>query len=893
MTRLLRALFLMMIWLCPLILSAQNQPHHLISGTYSNKPLPAFLEEVSAANHLRFFYKPEWISGVLISGQFNRDSVLAVLRKQLESTDLEVRRYDERSYVFLTKNTFTPASTNQKPIKSLVIGDSSSGFKGPFLLEGTLSEVDKDVPVVGARVAVESLRTGAVSNAYGRYSLKLPPGRHLITFSYPNYETERREIFLYESGTLDVEMFDAFFKLEEVTIQGEKADRNVSSLEMGVSKVDIDLANKLPTFLGEVDVVRSVLLLPGVSSVGEGATGYNVRGGTVDQNLILLDGAPIFNPSHVFGFFSNFNPDVIADVTLYRGGVPARFGGRAASVMDIVHREGGFDAWRLQGGLGLVASRLALDGPLIKDRTSIMLSGRLSYGEWILRTLPGETFEDAEASFYDVSGKITHKRKNGDKFTATFYRSRDAFKLDQDTVYRPMNTAVSLRYGHLFGEKLFGSLTASLGEYRYQAEGQARMREFLLDFGIRQYDVKANLSYPRGKHKFEGGVQATRYEIAPGTLDPLGTNSAIIPRQLEVEKANELALFLQDEWQLSPQLSVLLGLRFPFYFNVAPNSIRIYPEGLPRRSNNSTGVEVFEPGTVIQQYQGPEPRVSFRYLLDESSAIKASAQRMRQNLHLISNTYAITPIDTWKLSDRYLRPQISDQLSIGYFKNFLTNSYESSVELYYKRLTDLVEYKDGADLILNPHLETELINGNGQAFGAEFLVQKKTGRVTGWASYTYSRTLRQVASVFPEETINDGDWYPSNFDKPHDLTLAVNYQMTRRYGISANFTYSTGRPFTGPDAKFVLNGVIVASFADRNQFRMPDYHRLDISLTFGESLKKDKKYASNWAITVYNLYGRRNPYSIFFKDTAFGPPQALRLSVLGAPVPSVIYNFKF
>lgn len=893
MTRLLQASVLLMLWLTPLSFFAQNQADHLISGSYTNKPLPSFLEEVSASHGLRFFYQPEWLDEMTISGQFEQDSIPVVLRKLLETSGLELKQYDEKSFVILTKNTYTEPSPNQKAPQSIVIGDSMAGFRGPFILEGTLSEVDKNVPVVGVRVAVEELRTGAVSNAYGRYTIKLPPGRHMVIYSYPNFETERREVFLYGSGKIDLEMYDTFFKLDEVTIEGEQADRNVSSMEMGVSRVDIELANKLPSFLGEVDVVRSVLLLPGVTSVGEGATGYNVRGGTVDQNLILLDGAPIFNPSHVFGLFSSFNPDAIDDVTLYRGGVPARFGGRAASVMDITQREGSFDKWHLQGGLGLVASRLTVEGPIIKERTSVLLSGRLSYGDWLLGILPGEVFEEAAARFYDVNGKITHKRQNGDKFTATFYRSQDAFKLDQDTIYRPMNTAASLRYGHLFGKKLFGSLTASVGEYRYQVEGQGPNQEFLLDFGIRQYDLKANFSYPAGKHKFEGGINATRYEVDPGQLSPLGTTSTINPRALDQEKANELAIFFQDEWQVNQQLSFLLGLRFPFYANLGPKSVRTYEEGFPRRSNNSTGVEIFEPGSIIQQYAGLEPRISMRFLLDESSAIKASAQRMRQNLHLISNTSAITPIDTWKLSDSYLRPQISDQLSLGFFKNFLTNSYETSAEVYYKRLTDLVEYKDGAELVLNPLLETVLINGDGQAFGAEFLVQKKTGRVTGWASYTYSRTLRKVQNEFPEETINEGKWYPSNFDKPHDLTVAVNYQMTRRYGLSANFTYSTGRPFTGPDAKFVLNGVIVASYADRNQFRMPDYHRLDVSLTFGESLKKNKKYSSNWALTIYNLYGRRNPYSIFFKDTSYGPPQALRLSVIGAPFPAVIYNFKF
>lgn len=893
MTRLLQAFVLLMLWLTPFSLFAQDQPTHLISGSYNNKPLTSFLEEVSASHGLRFFYKTEWLSGIYISGEFEQDSVSTLLRKRLEATGLELKQYDERSFVFLTKNTYTEPSANQKSPQSIVIGDSTAGFTGPFLLEGTVSEVDKNIAVVGARIAVEKLRTGAVSNAYGNYSLKLPAGRHLVTYSYPNFQTERREVFLYGSGKLDVEMYDSFFNLEEVMIEGKQADRNVSSLEMGVSRVDLELANKLPSFLGEVDVVRSVLLLPGVTSIGEGATGYNVRGGTVDQNLILLDGAPIFYPSHVFGLFSNFNPDAIDDVTLYRGGVPARFGGRAASVMDITQREGDFETWHLRGGLGLVASRLTAEGPLIKDRTSLLLSGRLSYGDWMLDILPGGVLEEAAARFYDVNGKITHKAKNGDKLTATFYRSRDAFKLDQDTVYRPMNTAASVRYGHLFGEKLFGSLTAAVGEYRYQVEGQAPTQGFRLDFGIRQYDINANLSYPTGDHKLQGGLSGIRYEVQPGQMEPSGSSSNINPRVLPQEQAMEMALFLQDEWQANQRLSFLFGMRFPFYVNLGPGEIRTYESELPRRTNNATGSEVFEAGSIMQGYEGIEPRISMRYLLDESSAIKASAQRMRQHLHLISNTNAITPIDIWKLSDRYLRPQISDQLSFGYFKNFLTNSYETSVEVYYKRLTDLVEYKDGAELVLNPLLETVLINGNGRAYGAEFLVQKKTGRVTGWASYTYSRTLRRVQGAFPEETINDGKWYPSNFDKPHDLTVALNYQMTRRYGFSANFTYSTGRPFTGPDAKFVIDGIIVASYADRNQFRMPDYHRLDVSLTFGKSLKKNKKYTANWAFSIYNLYGRRNPYSIFFKDTAFGPPQALRLSVLGAPFPAVIYNFRF
>lgn len=844
---------------------AQNVSEVAISGTYRAQPLGTFLDTLSAQYDFRYF-GPKAVFNLPLTGTFDQTPLPKVLRDLLVRSPFTFFFYQNHSLVFVEKVTIPSGQTTaqKRPAKYVVLGDSLRRAYGEVVVTGLVTDATTGAAINGARIAVAALKTGAITNEAGEYTLTLPTGNHTITYDFIGLQTETREVALYSGGTLDVELYKDLYELATVEINAVAADQNLETVETGLSKLDLNTLQKLPTFLGEVDVVKGLMLLPGVSTVGEGATGINVRGGSVDQNLILMDDAPLFNSSHLFGFFSLFNPDMVQSVELYKGGVPAQYGGRVASVMSVSQREGDMGKWKGQGGLGVVSSRLALEGPLVKDKLSLVIGGRAAYTDWVMQLAEDLRIKRSGANFYDLSAKLTQRMDNGDKLTLNAYHSGDRFHFGSDTTYGWNNTLGSLKFQHFFGNKVLGKFSAIYSKYQYQVENQEELRAFELNYGLSHSEVKADFTAETSDvNKVLFGVNGIRYSFAPGALKPLSERSNINELILPEEQAMEASAYLQDEWKLSSRVTLQMGLRYSY----------------------------FKAGDQI--YHGAEPRLAMRWRTSENGALKLGYNRMRQYIHLISNTAAVTPVDVWKNSNASLPPQLSDQLSFGYFHNFLNNTIESSVELYYKDISQLIDYKDGAELLLNPQLESELLVGEGKAYGLEILVNKKQGKVTGWASYSYARTLRKVDGPTEEETINEGKHFPANYDKPHEIKLVFNYQYTRRYGISANFTYATGRPFTGPAAKFVLNDRVYAHYAGRNQYRMPDYHRLDLSFTFDQSLKKDKKWSGSWAITLYNVYARRNAYSVFFRHTNGQPPQAYKLAVLGTIFPAVMFNFKF
>ena len=888
-----------LLWSVSLPLVAQSLEEVRWTGRYENQPIVTILEEIQAQRPIRFFFRPEWVADVAFSGSFSDTPLAQVVSQLLAPTDLTFQRYEEHYVVLLQKNpnALTAALRQRGPDESLIIVGDSLGSPGQksATVTGYVREGATGQGITGATILATDLQQGTSTNINGYFSLVLPVGLHTLAVNSLGFEEETLDVSVVSDGTLSVDLYEATARLEEITITDRAADDNVSNTQMSATRMSIQKVEKMPAFLGEVDLINAIELLPGVSVAGEGAAGFNVRGGDVGQNLILLDGIPIFNPSHLFGFFSAFNADLLNDATLYKGGIPARYGGRIASVLDVSLKEGNLREWKGSGGIGLVAARLALEVPLVPEKSALIVGGRLSYSDWILNRVNDLRIRQSTASFYDANVKWTYRLNEAHKVGLTGYLSNDDFHYAGTTAYGYQNQGAAFNWNYLISSEWLSTLTLTYSRFTYQVgDFQDSTRASSLNAGFATSEGRWNLTRFWGeRHQVDVGVNVARYAFNPGELEPDGDFSLIVPKTLDQEQAWDMSAYLNDEFTISPTLTLNVGLRYNLYRAVGPQTVPIYEAGRTRSPGSVVDSVRYGPGETEAQYQGWEPRVALRVGLDARSSVKLSYNRMRQNTHLISNTTAITPTDIWKLSDTYVRPQIGDQYAIGYFRNARGNAIESSVEVYYKDLQNLVDYKDGAEILVNDQLETDLLTGIGRAYGVEMYLAKNLGRLTGWLSYTYSRSLRQVAGASADERINQGNWYPANFDKPHDFTFVGNYQFTRRIRLGFNFTYSTGRPITLPEGTYRVGNQDIAQFSARNQYRLADYHRLDLSFSVDGNLKKKKNWDSSWTFALYNVYGRNNPYSVFFLNDSGGTLSAYQLSILGRPFPSVTYNFKF
>jgi hypothetical protein len=577
-------------------------------------------------------------------------------------------------------------------------------------------------------------------------------------------------------------------------------------------------------------------------------------------------------------------------VELYKSGITADYGGRLSSVLDVRTREGNLKKISGSGGISPVTGRISLEGPIIKDRTSFLLGARSTYSDWILKRL--DDYENSTASFYDLNANISHKINDDNSLYLSAYWSQDKFKLNQDTLYAYSDRNASLKWKHSFSPKLFGVLTSAISRYSYEVSSdQNPVEAASMDFSIQQWNARADLNYfPNAKHTLTGGAGIVRYDLHPGNYQPIGTESEVIPTTIQKEQAIETAFYVGENYEINPRLSVYAGLRYSFYQNLGPRDVFTYPEG-PRTESSIQDTVAYGKGPITT-YHGAEPRISVRYVLPKNASVKFSYNRMRQYIQMLSNTTVIAPTDIWKLSDTYIRPQVGDQVSVGYYKNIRGNAIETSVEAYYKTIQDATDFKDGAELLLNHHLETDVLPAQGKAYGVEVFLKKNTGKLNGWLSYTYSRSLLKVAGPTSTETINNGTYYPSSYDKPHAVNVVGNYKFNRRINISINTTYSTGRPITIPVAKYELGGVQRVFYSERNEYRIPDYFRADASVNIEGNHKIKKLAHSSWTIAVYNLTGRANPYSVFFVSEN-GKINGYKLSIFARPIPTITYNFKF
>ncbi|GAA4402441.1 TonB-dependent receptor [Nibrella viscosa] len=772
-----------------------------------------------------------------------------------------------------------------------------------YSLTGYVRDSVTRQPIQGANIFILETRRGVTTGRDGFFILSVPAGTYTVKVSHVGFKPIVTSMNIRELVYREVLLADDTKNLEEVTVTTEAPDRNVRKVELGVTQLAIKNIKRIPAFMGEVDVVRSLLLLPGVSTVGEGAPGLNVRGGSTDQNLVLMDEAPIFNASHLMGFFSVFNPDAVRDVTLHRGGIAPGYGGRASSVLDIKIKEPDNQQWTVNGGIGLVSSRLGVEGPIVKNKFSVLAASRLAINDFLFRLGP-VNLRDTRANFYDFTTKLKYLLNEHHTITFTGYAGKDVFKLPSDslasvevnassTQYNYQTINGTLRWNYSINDRLNLATTAILSHYASENVAPDSSNAFRLTSSILHRQLKADLSFLANDfHSLQGGLSVIDYRIQPNQLIP-GPFSNVLPVTLPIERAYELAAYVQDEWTVNDNLSVMAGLRYSELLNRGPAEVRTYQEGVPREPETVASAKTYRSGAIYNRTGGFEPRLALRFTLAEGQSIKAGYNRMRQYIQQITNTTAALPTSRWALSNPYILPQIADQWSVGYFRNTSGNMYELSAEVYYKTIRNAIDYKDGAQLVLTPAPETELLQGQGRAYGLETMVRKSKGFWTGWASYTYARTFLTIDGPYPEERINNGNAYPANFDKPHTVNIAAVYRPSTRFNISLNFTYSTGRPVTQPYARARVNGVIVPIFIDRNQQRIPDYHRLDFSMQFEQDPAKNKRWQSSWIFSVYNVYARRNAYSVFFKMNSRSLTDAYKLSIFGTAFPSLTYNFKF
>lgn len=778
--------------------------------------------------------------------------------------------------------------------------DNIQKSKQKITLSGIITDAKNNETLIGVNVYFPDLKTGTTTNEYGFYSISVPKGNQKISISYIGYQNIEKSVSITQSTKINWTLNENGEVLDEVVIRENSGRTNTRTPEMSVNKLSIAAIKKMPVVLGEVDVIKSILLLPGVTNAGEGASGFNVRGGGADQNLILLDEATIYNSSHVFGFFSVFNPDAIKDLKLYKGGIPARFGGRASSVLDIYQKDGNSNDFHVNGGIGLISSRLLAEGPIAKDKASFLIGGRASYAHLFLKL--SEEQKNNSAYFYDLNTKINYKINDNNNLYLSGYFGRDVFAIDKSFSNIYGNTTLNLRWNHLFSDKLFSNLSLIYSDYYYGLD--LDFIGFNWDSGIKNYNIKYDFkNYISDNFKLNYGANAIYYNFNPGTIKPSDTDSGINPDQLDRKYAFEPALYIEAENKLTKRMTLAYGMRYSLFYRLGNSTVNLYENNNPVVFNpdfqiyekaTPIGTKYYGKNKTIKSFNNFEPRFAISYQLNEDQAVKASYNRMVQYLQLISNTASPTPLDVWMPSDTYVKPQIADQVAIGYFKNIRNGDYSIEIESFYKKIQNRMDYIDGADLIANEAIEQVILNGKMRSYGLELMLKKNEGRFNGWISYTLSRSEQQTLGRTPEEIgINYGKWYNSAYDKTHNLAITSAYKLNEKWDFGANFILQSGQPVTYPDGKYNYLGVDVPNYGLRNRNRLPAYHHLDISATLTPTKNKDRNWKGEWVFSIYNLYNRQNAASMTFRqntDTAVN--EAVKTSIFGI-VPAVSYNFKF
>lgn len=873
-----------------------------LDGSENGKTLVQLLQKIENEKPVKFYFLADWFQGITINKDYSNQTLQYLLNELFIGTDLNYLEFDQHLIVFVRdpsqsiqrRALLATAQLEQKKIETIQFGERDSQLKNKkVLIRGHIKGKNNE-GLVGASVYFSNLAEGTSTDATGFFQIHVPAGEHVLNFSYVNHEEKVVSLKSYEDGEMTVTLEEIPTLLEEVVVQ-DKANREAVTSSIGRVELSMKEIKRSPSFLGEVDLIKQIQVLPGVTTAGEAASGFNVRGGSADQNLILYDGLPVFNSSHVFGFFSAFNSEAIRDVTFFRGGIPSEFGGRISSVLDIHSKEGSYEKWSGGGGLGAITSNFHLGGPIVKNKTSVSASFRTTYSDWLINSIRTNYIDltNSSVTFYDGSLKLAHKFNDKTKIVFSGYLSRDKFRLQGDSTYKWSNLLASVQLDHIFSPKLNGFIHAGYGTYGYEVTDDNAINGFSLSYKIIYPSLKTGLNYQFRRHKISVGLQSQFYEFNPGTLTPNSTTSSFKPIQIENQQSLEAALYAGDNFTISEKVNLEAGLRFSTFSAYGPGNVNIYAAGQPLQLSTLTETVNYSSGETIKSYSGLEPRLSFRYSLSSTSSIKLGYNRIYQYLHLVTNTTAITPIDIWQPSGYYFKPQLADQFSIGFFRTSKNKMYDMFIEVYQKKIENILDFKDGARLILNQQIETDLLQGKGNAYGVETQLTKSLGRLTGSIGYTYSRSLRTIQGPTASESINNGKEYPSNFDQPHVFNLTWKYNISKRYFFTGNFTYRTGRPVTTPLSGFTVDNISVSNFSDRNEYRIPDYHRLDIALVLEGSHKRKKLFDGTWTLSVFNVYGRKNPFTIFFKEASNGTLIPYQLSIIGTALPSITYSVKF
>lgn len=913
----------LILFFCVYILNAQQNQQ--ITLTYTNITSKEVLKKIEDKTSYRFYYVDDWLTdNNLVSGNYVNVALSEILNDLFNNTLINYYIHsDDKVILSLNsvihsrfpnlvwqKEVDTKQLSNSKKtapifysevaqsesLKTQVVRigkESKNATKKRYTLSGFAKNGTTGEVIPNLVLLVENSSISAVTDDKGYYSIQLPVGANVIEATSLGFSSLKKTIVIYNNGKYNFLLKESSVLLDELIIEAGR-DKNINEAITGVATIKIQDIKNIPLILGERDILKVATALPGIKKAGEGSAGFSVRGGKEDQNLILLDDAVLYNPSHFFGIFSGINPFTSGDVDIYKGSIPPEFGGRLSSVFNIKTKDSDFNEFKGEAAIGPITSNLALQIPVVKEKASLIVGGRATYSNWVLDLIEDENLSNSSASFYDTNLKYTHKLSDKDKLEVSGYYSNDSFSITSDSLQTYSNRLFSVKWNRKFNEKNSGDLIIANSEYKFNLQfDESSINDFELDYRITETELKLKLKHlANEKHKFEYGISNKLFNVSPGNIKPKGTQSIVEVFNTPKEKGLESALFFADSYKINKKLQANLGLRLSLFTALGPSTQNVYDASLPKNENSITEVKTFNNNQVIKTYGGPEIRSSVRYSLTKSFSLKAGFNSTYQYIHTLSNNTTASPTDTWRLSNLNIKPQQANQFSFGLFKNLNGNEYELSLESYYKTSKNILDYKVGANLLLNQNIESDILQGKGKAYGVEFLLKKNKGRLNGWLGYSYSRSFIQLDSQFREERVNNGNYFPANFDKPHDLNIIANYKITKRYSFSANFAYQTGRPVTYPIGSFMLNGEERVLYSDRNKFRIPDYFRLDIGFNVEGNHKIKKPGHGFWNISVYNVLGRNNPYSVFFVTDA-GEIKAYKSSIFAFPIPTITYNISF
>ena len=878
------------------------------------RPMSELFDAIKKQTSYRIFCTPEVSDSIKVSIDETNAEPLTLIQKVLKNTEFQLSVFQDAIYIIKNRTLITalPESfyrrtstrtDNNMPVferdkkatsETLIyaIGNPNAPSTTDVIMTGVVTNFKNGEPMPGVTLILEDPLVGATTDGFGFYSIRLPPGRRELTIRGVGMKDSRRQLMLFSDGKLDIELEEQVYTLSEVSILADKVD-NIRSVSGGMERLQMRTIKNIPTILGEADVLRIVMTLPGVKSSGEVSSGFNVRGGATDQNLILYNDGTIYMPTHMFGLFSAFNPDIVDNMELYKSGIPAKYGGRISSVLDISTKDGNKKKFQGAASIGLLTSRLSLEAPLFKGKGSFIVGGRTTYSDWLMGMIPEKSgYSNGTAGFYDLNGSVNYRIDETNSIYLTGYFSRDRFNFRKEENYSYQNANFSAKWRHIFNSKFTSTYVVGYDHYSYNTKDTSDIfNAYTLDFAINQMFGKADFSYYlNNSHTLNAGFNTMLYRLSPGNYLPAHQASIVNEDRLQTEKSLESAVYLSDQWEISPEWMVSAGIRYSIFNVLGQRIFNVYsPDYLP---STTTIIRTDSAGRgVLKTWHGPEFRLSLRYVIDDNTSVKAGVNTMRQYIHKISNSTVMSPTDTWKLSDMTICPQTGVQYVVGLFKNFAKNTVETSLEVYYKTMNNYLDYRGGAVLMMNHHLETEAAGVKGKAYGVELMLKKSQGKMNGWVSYAWSRTLLRRHEEL-SSSANTSDWYPADFDKPHEVKFVGNFKLTHRFSFSMNCDYSTGRPITLPVSRYWFEGKQYVYYSERNKYRIPDFFRVDVSFNIEAGHHLTKLTHGYFNIGVYNVTGRKNAYSIYYASE-YGNVQAYQLSIFGVPIPYASYNIKF